>query len=63
MYAEIKVFEDDGTPLMRSPYIMPPTNILTRPEPVNNEIVMTYEFRFGFARVEPIQGEQKNEKL
>jgi len=63
MYAEIKVFDDDGTPLMKSPYIMPPTNILIRPEQIDNEVVMTYEFRFGFARIKSTQGEQKNEEL
>ena len=59
MYAEIKVFEDDGTPLMGLPYVMSPTHILVVPEPVKNGSVVKYEFRFGYTRIESDKNKEK----
>ena len=54
MYAEVRVFEDDGRPMMDKPYYVPATDIRVRNDQVQGHSVIHYEFKFTMSKLIPL---------
>lgn len=52
MYAEVRVFEDDGRPMMDRPYVVPASDIKLVDDLDKDFKVVNYSFKFVLSKLE-----------